>query len=287
MRWIRMRGAIRKGCVPDAVPDAGAEDPRNTRSALFVGAFSRYLRWYFRRNFHAVRISRAGMPRLPAGRPAIVYTNHPSWWDPALFVLLSTRLLPGRPGFGPMEADALAQYGLLRRIGVFGVESASRRGAARFLNVSISVLANPSAILWVTAEGAFTDARSRPVRLRPGIAHLARRIEGAVLVPLGIEYTFWNERRPEALVRFGDPLEASRSRDVGAWTGLLEQQLSRTMDALAADSMTRDASLFLDLERGAEGVGCVYDLWRRFRAVAAGQAFDPSHDAMVRRPKGP
>jgi 1-acyl-sn-glycerol-3-phosphate acyltransferase len=269
------------------VPDALAEDPRSTRSAIFIGAFSRYLRWYFRRNFHAVRLSRTGLPRLPAGRPAIVYTNHPSWWDPALFVLLSTRLLPGRPGFGPMEADALAQYGLLRRLGVFGVESASRRGAARFLNVSISVLADPSAILWVTAEGAFTDARSRPVRLRPGVAHLARRLEGAVLVPLAIEYTFRNERRPEALVRFGDPLAASPSHDVGAWTALLERELSPTMDALAAESATRDASLFLDLERGVAGVGGPYDAWRRFRAIAAGQAFDPGHDASVRRSKAP
>src|SRR5438309_11378585 len=111
------------------VPEAVTEDPREARSAIFISAFSRYLRWYFRRNFHAVRISRVGLPRLPAGRPAIIYTNHPSWWDPALFVLLSARLLLGRPGFGPMEADALARSRLLRPVVVFGVESATRRGA--------------------------------------------------------------------------------------------------------------------------------------------------------------
>ena len=63
-------------------------------------------------------------------------------------------------------------------------------------------------MLWITAEGSFTDARTRPVRLRPGLAHLARRVPGATIVPLALEYPFWDERTPEALCRFGTPMES-------------------------------------------------------------------------------
>jgi 1-acyl-sn-glycerol-3-phosphate acyltransferase len=139
------------------------------------------------------------------------------------------------------------------------------------------VLANPGSILWITAEGAFTDHRARPIRLRPGIAHLARRIPGAVILPLAIEYTFWNESRAEALARFGDPIDTGRDRSVAEWTVHLEAELTRAMDALAAESAARAPALFKPLIRGGAGVGGIYDLWRRVRAWAAGQRFDPRH----------
>jgi 1-acyl-sn-glycerol-3-phosphate acyltransferase len=240
--------------------------------------FAVYLHWFFWRRFHAVRVSRTGMPRAQAGRPLIIYGNHPSWWDPALYILLCRKLFPGRAGYGPMDAKALGQYGVLEKMGVFGIELDTPRGAARFLATSERVLADPTSILWITAEGHFTDIRQRPVRLRPGLAHLARRIPGAVILPLAIEYTFWNESRPEALARFGDPVETGRARSTAEWTAHLEQELTRTMDALAAESAERNPALFHALVRGGAGVGGIYDVWRRLRAWSAGQRFDPSHE---------
>jgi 1-acyl-sn-glycerol-3-phosphate acyltransferase len=240
--------------------------------------FGLYLHWYFWRRFHAVRVSRAGLPLGVAGRPLIIYGNHPSWWDPALYILLCNKLFPGRAGFGPMDARALGKYGLLEKMGVFGIELDTARGAARFLATSERVLAAPGSILWITAEGHFTDPRQRPIRLRPGLAHLARRIPDAVILPLAVEYSFWNESRPEALARFGAPIESGRARSTGEWTAHLEAQLAETMDALAAESMARDPALFQALVRGGAGVGGIYDVWRRVRAWAAGRRFDPSHE---------
>ena len=105
-----------------AMAPGAAPDPLRRRSPALFQAFSLYLRWYyFRRHFHAVRLSRSGQPRPVPGRPLIVYSNHPSWWDPALYILLAAGLFPGRPSFGPMEANALGRYGLLERLGVFGI----------------------------------------------------------------------------------------------------------------------------------------------------------------------
>jgi len=257
------------------------DDPLAARSELLFRAFGVYLHWYFRRRFHAVRLSRSGMPHRPAGRPLIVYSNHPSWWDPALFMLLGRTVLRGLRGYGPMEEAALRRYGVLRRLGVFGIDLENRRGAARFLSVGRRVLSDPAASLWITGEGAFTDVRRRPV-LRPGISHLVRLVPEAVVLPLAIEYTFWNESRPEALLRFGQPIDAAPVRSVAAWTGVLEAALADTMQGLGEESMTRNPGLFVPVLRGGAGVGGVYDWWRRGRALLAGRRFDPSHEGEKR-----
>ena len=253
-------------------------DPVQARSPFLFWAFGWYLRWFFWRRFRAVRLSRTGLPRVAPGRPVIVYGNHPSWWDPALYILLAARCFPGRPGYGPMDVKALGRYGVFERMGVFGIDPETPRGAASFLQTSLRVLDDPRHMLWITAEGGFNDVRARPLRLRPGLAHLARRVPNAIILPLAIEYTFWNESRPEALARFGDPIDTGRDRSVADWTAHLEAELARTMDALAAESVERAPALFQPLLRGRTGVGGIYDLWRRLRAWTTGQRFDPSHE---------
>ena len=266
-----------------AVREAADDDPVALRSAALHRGFVTYLRWYAARSFHGVRVLSGAGPVLPAGRPLIVYSNHPGWWDPAIYFLLAGALFPGRVGYGPMDGAALRQYRIMRRLGVFGLDPGAR-GAVRFLRVARQVLGDPSNMLWITAEGAFTDARVRPVTLRPGIAHLARA-GGAVLMPLALEYTFWNESKPEALAAFGAPIDADAasrdvaSRDVGAWQARLSDGLEATMDRLAAAAMTRDPARFDTLIAGRTGVGGIYDAARRVAAWARLRRFDPSHEA--------
>ncbi len=246
------------------------------RSPALCSFFGSVMRRQMQRHFHAFRVARSGPPRLPQGRAAIVYSNHPSWWDPALFIVLTTTLLRGRKGYGPMEAAQLERYGFMRRIGVFGIEPGTRRGAAAFLRTSSAILADPEAVLWVTAEGAFGDLRLRPVRLRPGTAHLMARLERVVAIPLALEYLFWTERLPEALCRFGEPLHGGGS-SVASWQTRLEEALAGTMDALAIDAIAREPDRFELILRGRSGVGGVYDLFRRARDAARGKRFRPEH----------
>ncbi|MEJ2085789.1 MAG: lysophospholipid acyltransferase family protein, partial [Acidobacteriota bacterium] len=122
--------------------------------------FSWYVKGYFRKHFDAVRLSRSG--RIPVvDGPLLVYANHPSWWDPILFCLLTAELFPHRRAFGPMDAAALEKYPLLKKLGVFGVEQGSYRGAARFLQTSEAILTRDDSLLWLTAEGSFSDPRQR------------------------------------------------------------------------------------------------------------------------------
>jgi 1-acyl-sn-glycerol-3-phosphate acyltransferase len=247
-----------------------------TPSPALVRWFTLYGARYCGRHFHAVRLAHAGVPDAAAlrGRPVIVYLNHPSWWDPMIGCQLAHRLFGDRMHYAPMEAAALERYRFFARLGLFGIEPGTVRGARRFLTIAQQILARPDTALWVTAGGQFADPRQRPVRLRSGLGHLLTRMHDGAVLPLALEYPFWDERLPEALARFGDPIRLGGSeRTADEWTALLESHLEVAQDKLAADALARDPSRFEALVGGAAtGVGGVYDLWRRTRALLWGGA---------------
>ena len=240
--------------------------------------FSRYLRWYFGKHFDAVRVSKAGAAPVVDG-PLLVYANHPSWWDPILFGLLTTKLFPTRRAYGPMDATALEKYPFFKRLGVFGVERGTHRGAARFLQASEAILSRDDAILWLTAEGSFSDPRRRPVTLQTGVSHLCKRMPRLSVVPLAVEYPFWNERLPEVLLRFGSPVEIPSTEilSLDGIHGRIETALETTMDALSREAQSRNPDRFDTLLLGRAGVGGIYDRWRRWRAVREGRDLVLSH----------
>jgi 1-acyl-sn-glycerol-3-phosphate acyltransferase len=241
-----------------------------------TGVFRRFAA----RHLDAVRVSRRGLPdRAGAVGPVVVYSNHPSWWDAAAYVLLADAYFRDTEAYAPIDAEMLAAYGVFGRIGAFGVDLSSAKGAADFLSASADVLSAPGRSLWVAAQGRFVDARVRPPGLRPGVSRLAEIAPGAVFLPLALEYPFWTERGAEALAAFGPPVPgadlAALPRD--ARLERMERDLAATMDRLAEDAMSRDPSRFVTLQEGRAGVGGIYDLWRRAKAMAAGRRFDPAH----------
>jgi 1-acyl-sn-glycerol-3-phosphate acyltransferase len=255
-------------------------------SPRLVDLFSRYGERYLARHFHAVRLSRGSTLDRPGSdeprdRPLVVYLNHPSWWDPLVCLLLARRLFPRLRHFGPMDAAGLDKYRFFGKLGFFGIEPGTARGARRFLEVSQGLLARPDTALWVTAGGSFADPRERPVRLRPGLGGLIRRLDRITILPLALEYPFWEERSPEALARFGEELHVrGGERSAAGWTEILESRLAAVQDALAVEALARDARRFETLVGGRAGVGGVYDAWRRLRARLRGERFRPEHGEM-------
>ncbi len=205
--------------------------------------------------------------------------NHPSWWDPMTGLALSTLWPDQARHYAPMDGAGLAKYPFLERLGFFAIEPECFRGGLTFLRRSLSALEGADGVLWVTAQGRFVDPRERPTRIKPGVAHLARRLGSGQVLPLALEYPFWNERTPEALVRFGAPIgiEAGAPVDANVWTERIERALNDTQDALAEDALSRDPDRFETLLSGGSGVGGAYDVWRRAKSVLTGRRFDPRH----------
>ncbi len=278
-------GAVtRDPVVPIATPDrrSGARDVAMRavarRSGAFFGFFGLIFQRALRRDFNAVRLAAASPPPSPATPRLVIYTNHPSWWDAAVYTYVCRRLFDSRPIFSPIEASMLRRYPFMARIGAFGVERRSARGAIGFLAICREILAGERNILIVACQGRFADVRDR-LELERGIAHLADMATGVTFLPLAIEYAFWEERRPELLLRFGAPI---RGDDLAALPlderlAILEPALAAAMTALAGDTIARDATAFRTLLSGAKGVNPFYDGWRRAKAAMTGRRFDPSH----------
>src|SRR5262249_37350397 len=113
----------------------------------------------------------------------------------------------------------------------------------------------------------------------PGIAHLVRRLGHGVILPLALEYPFWEERYPEAIASFGEPIRISQesSLRVSEWLTRIGTALAATQDALAREAQRRRPEAFDTLADGRPGVGGMYGLCGRFKALAAGKRFKPEH----------
>lgn len=252
-------------------------------SPKLVGLFCWYLRGYVRKHFHAFALCRESRPQVAPDERLVVYVNHASWWDPLVALLLAKHCFPGRKVLAPFDADAIRKYPLFERMGFFGVDQASRRGAAEFLRTAAAAVSAPDTSLWLTPEGRFCDPRDSSASFEPGLAHLAKKLssadQAAVFLPLAIEYPFWEERQPEALMRFGEPVRVGGDVDYAkeAWQERLESGLRSTQDRLRDLSIERDSSAFEVLLGGRSGVSGPYDALRRLAARVTGKKYQASH----------
>ncbi len=247
-------------------------------SRFLLRAFYLIARRRLRRGFRAVRLLHPERLRDVAAGPVVIYLNHPSWWDPLVCMAIARKLLPGRLHRAPISASALQEYRFFRNLGMFPVEQNSARGAAQFLRAAQAVLA-ANGVLWITAQGHFTDARVRPTELMAGLGALLQRSGALTVIPLAMEYTFWNQRLPEALGAVGEPLRvmAARERSSGEWTALLEKHLEAAQDLLSQASQARDAFAFTTVLEGKRGTSGMYGAWQRLRTRLLGQRYQADH----------
>jgi 1-acyl-sn-glycerol-3-phosphate acyltransferase len=246
--------------------------------------FARFSRWYVRRHFHALRVANREALGQVGARPVLVYLNHPGWWDPLIGLMLADVLLPDHAHYAPIDAAALGEYAFFARLGFFGIDPGQAAGGRKFLRIGQAVMSGQHQALWVTAQGAMADPRQRPVQLRPGVAHLANHLAQGVVLPLAVEYPFWEEKKPEALAMFGEPMDlaALPKRSAAQWQTVLTDQLTQTMDALAKRAQQRDANAWDLLLSSQVGTTAIYDLWRAARARWRGQRFRRAHGEMTR-----
>lgn len=263
-----------------ASPSRGELSPVARRSALIHRFMVSTFRRYFTRHMNALRVAAWGAPAEPRQGPVIVYSNHPAWWDAAVYILAADRFFPAYESYAPIDAAMLKRYGIFSRIGAFGVDLESPRGAAAFLKSGGEILSGRNHALWITAQGRFGDVRERPLGLKPGVAHLIERAPDCTVVPLAIEYGFWLERGAEAFIAFGDAMRAEELLNLARPERLqrLESELTATLGRLSADVQSRDPARFRAVLEGRAGIGGFYDGWRRAAAALRGRVFDPSHE---------
>ncbi len=265
--------------APSAANRAASRNPLPQVSPLMTRWFLGYARNYARKHFHAVRVAEEHNAISSLGHPVLLYLNHPSWWDPIVSAVLCSEYFRTYRHYSPIDAAALQKYKFFSKIGFFGVSQGDQRSARRLLEIGSEILSDKGSALWVTPQARFADVRERPLQIGTAIAHLARRSSDCIVLPVAIEYAFWEEKTPEALVRFGQPIKTSDLQHVWHKPEFFEAALSDTMNALAADSIHRNHNRFRIVVSGKAGIGGVYDVWRRLKANLRGRNFRAEHGA--------
>jgi 1-acyl-sn-glycerol-3-phosphate acyltransferase len=265
------------------------------RQPLMRGFERYFLPRYLQKHFHCVAVNRnyGSRIRMQDDVAVVVYANHPSWWDPLIAIYLRSRLFEPWRLYAPIDAAALQRYRIFSQMGFYGIEAGSRRGARDFLDISSRLLQTRGASIWLTPEGRFADPRDHSTSLMPGLSHLAasiqrgRRQTAAVasrevwFVPLALEISFWEERLPECLSWFGEPLVV-RWHDPcplekQVWSQRLTEHLRTAQRELAAATIARDPSVFEVLLSGRAGTWSVYDAFRRTLSRLRGRALPLEH----------
>lgn len=233
--------------------------------------FCRLFRWYARRlvgkSFNAMRLAIGGIDAFTHfdahDGPTMLLLNHQSWWDPIFTVALVDRFTPTRQVYAPMDRAMVEQFAFMRKLGLFGVDLGDP-GAFKAMVHYASDLArtSPNPSFWITPQGQFADVRA-PLELRPGAAAIASRLAKDGTPPrvlcLAIELVFWEDRKPEVLLR-AKPCPQPERSTTSLWQRQMTHAMQSTMADLAESAIARDPEVFdVVLGRGSSGVNPVYD----------------------------
>jgi len=278
--------------------DSGVTPPPT--SAWIQKGFHRFLRRYLKRHFFFIGLHRDGYnPEIATsddrpGEPTIVYANHPAWWDPLIAHYVNDVLFNPRQFYAPIDAEALQQYRVFEKLGFYGIDLRSTSGAAAFLKTSMAILNAPETTLWITPEGRFCDPRDATAPLMPGLAHLCTKMSGlrdaggnsrgGRVIPMALEYLFWEERLPVCISRFGNPFRPAEhpSWDKTTWNTNLNERLRQTQRELASSAIARDPAAFESLMIGKVGAGMLYDTMRRLKSWMKWEKFRAEHGERIR-----
>lgn len=256
-------------------------------STTFFRVFSIYVQRMFRTGFHGVHMEPESLRVLRELNahpgPAIALGNHPGWWDPLVAVLLSRIYLPDRPMLASMDRTELERFGILRRLGIFGIDpddSDSLSAQADFLSKRFAE--RPQATFWITPQGRFTDVREA-VRLRPGAAAVAARMEPRpTVIALAMDYCFWNDRKPELCMRVRPVHVQPKSGTLPTttdWVRAMTRAMQENQEALANLVIQRNPDDWAAVisRRTHQRTNPVYDLWLKLKGR--------SGELRTRRPK--
>jgi 1-acyl-sn-glycerol-3-phosphate acyltransferase len=185
-----------------------------------------------------------------AAGPMLVASNHVSWWDPMVLLLIEQAL--DVQGWGLMRADNLTRLPFFKHTGALPLDLENPRQAVRDLTNAAGVLDGPQKILWIFPQGEQRPMHLRPLGFKPGVSWLARKA-GARVLPVSLHVAFDEQPVPRYFVDFGRPMAAAEVGERDGHLGL-EAAVIRGLDELdhvGVDDLTAlSASAAQNPERG-------------------------------------
>lgn len=173
-----------------------APPPVPTRRPLYVRRFLSVSRVVVRSYFRRLEV--VGSPAECSHRPLVLYSNHPSLWDPLVLGMVVSEHYPERLAYAPIESQAYDRHWYFHGLGFFPVTQKTVRGVRDFLRVGRAILEQSRSALVITPEGRFSEPNAERLSFQRGLATLLASHKGEVVVqPVHLEYGL---RKPDRRV---------------------------------------------------------------------------------------
>lgn len=139
--------------------------------------------------------------------PCIFYAPHGNWWDGIVGYNLIRRVFNLKIR---MMIEEMNRFPLFSRAGAFPVNKKSPQESMKALKYIVSDLGKPNMGLWIFPQGIIKPPNFRPIEFQTGMTYVAQNVAkmhgGVNLIPVGVNYVFLREDRPEVLVEVGEPI---------------------------------------------------------------------------------
>lgn len=241
------------------------------KARLFSAWFARDAERRISRSFEAVQVR--GLSELEgalARGPVLVVSNHTSWWD-ALVVLVLTQRVLRADAYAMMDAANLVKLPFFAKVGAFGVDLTDAADGARAIRHSAKLLSSPGRLVWIFSQGRERPITARPLGFSAGSAQIARVASRAEVVPIALRYEMGGTERPTLYVSIGAPLP--RVAGVEEARATQEEAVTRELDRIDEALVTGDTRAFhVLLQRAPSRLFSVAQAllawWARPRALA-------------------
>jgi len=200
-----------------------------------------YFRWLARRAFHTIAGRGLEVLRnLPDDRPVIIFCNHTNWWD-AVMIYLLTREMKHKACYCMMEEKQLTHYKFFSWLGAFSVDLSSPIRSAAALRYAQRLLQVNETAIFIFPQGRICR-RNEMIEVKPGTEYLAKSAPRATLVPLAMNYEFFREDRPNALIEVGQPFSGLECTE-----GRIAHDCNETFARVQQSAREQDLSEFTPL----------------------------------------
>lgn len=166
--------------------------------------------------------------------PTILFAPHCNWWDGIVLYNIAHRICHKEIR---LMVEELNRFPLLRRGGAYSVCKKSAQSSMQALKYSVDVIGNLNNLLFIFPQGIIRPPHFRPIEFQTGLAYIAQNAVkkyGKVnLIPIGIDYTFFRDNRPEVMVKFGQRIVLDNANvNRKEYTDFLAHSLETVCDEL-------------------------------------------------------
>ncbi|WP_223700730.1 lysophospholipid acyltransferase family protein [Sutcliffiella deserti] len=202
----------------------------------------RFLSFQFKGIYWATETNIVTLPSTSA----LFIANHSTWWDPLVIFHLNRHIIK-QESYCMMHEKGIKEYPFFRKIGAFSVNRQNPKDIVQSINYAKEKLKDGKA-LWLFPQGDEHHLETRPLAFLPGAIHIVKNSD-IPIVPVGLYYTFGNERKPEIYIKIGKPLVSAELKGslVKEKNLELESHFTFLLDSLKQEVITKSLDQYKNI----------------------------------------